>query len=208
MTFEAWLIFFIASLILTMTPGPSVFLAMVHSLKYGVNKTIFTALGDITANAFQMIFVAFGLGVISTNDKHALLFIQWSGIFLLLVMGIKMLLSSAVPVVEKPSFRTNDVSFFKLYWQGFWVAGTNPKAIIFFSAFFPQFISGNDNVLLQMLIMCPTMVILDFCWVMTYAFSAKQFLGWLINYPNYLNRFGGCVLLAAVMALILNNQVI
>ena len=50
------------------------------------------------------------------------------------------------------------------------------------------------------------MVILDFCWVMIYAFIAKQFLGWLINYPNYLNRFGGCVLLAAAMVLVLNNQ--
>ena len=72
MTFEAWLIFFIASLFLTMTPGPSVFLAMVHSLKYGVNKTIFTALGDITANTIQMNFVAFGLGIISTNPKQYL----------------------------------------------------------------------------------------------------------------------------------------
>jgi threonine/homoserine/homoserine lactone efflux protein len=80
MTFETWLAFVAASMILTMTPGPSIILGVVHSLNYGVNNTVFTALGDISANFIQMVLVAVGLGIIIASSDLAFQLIKWFGV--------------------------------------------------------------------------------------------------------------------------------
>ena len=91
MTIETWLTFCLASLILTMTPGPSILLGVIHSMKYGVNKAIFTALGDISANFIQLIIVAVGLGIIMSTFELALAVSKWLGVTTSLFLSIKML---------------------------------------------------------------------------------------------------------------------
>ncbi|GAA3943903.1 LysE family translocator [Litoribacillus peritrichatus] len=134
MTLETWLAFVAASLVLTMTPGPSILLGMVHSVHFGVKKTTFTALGDITANFLQMVFVAIGLGVIIANSETAFQIIKWFGVITLLYMGVKMFMQTTkAPANDKT---TQDATPGKLFLSGFMVAAGNPKAIVFFTAFF------------------------------------------------------------------------
>jgi threonine/homoserine/homoserine lactone efflux protein len=195
MSLESWLSFVFASLILTMTPGPSILLGVVHSMNYGVKKTMFTAFGDISANFMQMILVAIGLGIVISSSEFAFQVIKWFGVITLIYMGIKMLTSTA------HSLNITDIeskaSSKKLFLNGFMVAAGNPKAMVFFTAFFPQFIDPTKPLLNQMLIMCPTMAILDFTCVMFYAISAKKFLGFMQARPMFLNRAGGSALLCA-----------
>ena len=172
MTLETWFTFVIASLILTVTPGPSILLGMVHSVNYGLRKTLFTALGDISANFIQMVLVAVGLGVIIANSEMAFQIIKWFGVVTLIYLGIKMILSK--PITEIESTETDQRSNQTLFFSGFMVAAGNPKAIVFFSAFFPLFINPSEALLPQMLIMCPTMAALDFTMVMLYAYTAKS----------------------------------
>ena len=140
MTIETWLTFCLASLILTMTPGPSILLGVIHSMKYGVNKAIFTALGDISANFIQMIIVAVGLGIIMSTSELAFAVIKWLGVTTLLYMGIKMLFDKPECEAQIVNNSPTAISGHRLYLSGFLVAAGNPKAIVFFTAFFPQFI--------------------------------------------------------------------
>ena len=194
MSIENWLAFVAASLVLTMTPGPSILLGVVHSMKYGSRKTIYTALGDITANFLQMILVAVGLGIIIASSELAFTLIKWFGVVTLLYMGIKMFLSK--PEVSQTSEQL-DAKPHKLFMSGFFVAAGNPKAIVFFTAFFPQFIDPTQPLFLQMAIMCPTMALLDFTWVMIYALSARKFLGFMGKHPTLINRAGGGAMVTA-----------
>jgi len=196
MNIETWLAFVAASLVLTMTPGPSILLGVVHSMKYGVRKTVLTALGDISANFLQMLLVAIGLGVVIASSELAFTIIKWFGVVTLLYMGLKMILSKPVQL-RAEEFSQSSVPAYKLFFSGFLVAAGNPKAIVFFTAFFPQFIDLAQPLSQQMAIMCPTMAVLDFSWVMFYALSAKKFIGFMKNRPMYLNRVGGSTLIAA-----------
>lgn len=194
MTLETWLAFILASLILTMTPGPSILLGVVHSLNFGVKKTVYTALGDISANFLQMILVAIGLGVIIASSELAFQIIKWFGVITLLYMGLKMFFSKPTQINNTSC---ENMSKKKMFTSGFIVAAGNPKAIIFFTAFFPQFIDPQQSLFLQMSILCPTMAFLDFTWVMIYAFSANKFFDKFQSNASYINKFGGSALIGA-----------
>lgn len=202
MNLETWLAFVIASMVLTMTPGPSILLGVVHSMKYGSRKTIYTALGDISANFLQMVLVAAGLGIIIASSELAFILIKWLGVITLLYMGIKMLLSKPTKINQEHT----EASPFKLFCSGFLVAAGNPKAIVFFTAFFPQFIDPSQPLFWQMAIMCPTMALLDFTWVMVYALSARRFLGFMNRHPVIINRAGGSAMVTASGFLAMSNK--
>jgi len=204
MNIETWLAFVAASLVLTMTPGPSIILGMVHTMKYGARKTVATALGDISANFLQMILVAIGLGAVIASSESAFLVIKWFGIATLVYMGLKMLLSKPSDIEQ--ASEEEAVPTHKLFLSGFLVAAGNPKAIVFFTAFFPQFIDPSQPLFQQMAIMCPTMALLDFTWVMIYALSTKKFLGFMNTHPMVLNRAGGSALISASVFLMFSNR--
>ncbi len=204
MNIETWLAFVAASLILTMTPGPSILLGVVHSLHYGVRKTAITALGDISANFLQMVIVSLGLGAIIASSEFAFYLIKWLGVLTLVYMGCKMFF--ARPTFAAQQIQQGHISSKQLFWSGFFVAAGNPKAIVFFTAFFPQFIDPSEPIFQQMAIMCPTMAVLDFTWVMLYGLSANKFLGFIKKHPAALNRAGGSALLCASGFLALSSR--
>ncbi len=130
MEFDTWVAFVVASLVLTLTPGPSILLGMSHSIAYGFNKTIFTALGDITANFLQMVLVSLGLGLIIAASDVAFSFIKWFGIIFLIWMGVKAIFSKSSGIVKTSDLKET-CSRRKLFFSGFLVAASNPKALVF-----------------------------------------------------------------------------
>jgi len=201
MDLHVWLAYVVACLALTMTPGPSVLLGMVHSLSYGSRYTLYTAFGDISANLIQMVLVGLGLGVVVSASDKAFTTIKWVGVATLLYLGLKTFFSG------RPASRGVDglagpaPSPRRLYAQGFMVAAGNPKAIVFFTAFFPQFINPAHRVLPQLAIMCPTMSAMDFFWVMAYSLSARRAASVIVRHPMMVNRIGGTVLVGASLIL-------
>jgi len=195
MSFDTWLAFVAASLLLTMTPGPSIILGMVHSVHFGIGKTFFTALGDISANMVQMLLVVAGLGVVLAQSALAFTAIKWTGVVVLLFMGWR---AWCAPVpVQATSGHTISNGRRQMFVSGFLVAISNPKALVFFTAFFPQFIDPERRLGTQLLVMCPTMAALDFLFVMLYAACANGMLGFLRQRPRLLNRLSGSVLMSA-----------
>ncbi|ASP36403.1 LysE family translocator [Labrenzia sp. VG12] len=196
MSLETYLAFMAAALILTMSPGPSILLGMVHALHFGSKRTLFTALGDITANLIQMLLVAIGLGVLIANSLFAFQLLKWGGVIVLICMSLRML--RAAPASAGPG--TPDVPSSRparLFLSGFLVAFGNPKALVFFTAFFPQFIDPTADLGPQLLLMCPTMAALDFAFVMLYAAGARAAFGFLRAHPGLLNKVGGTALMGA-----------
>ena len=195
MSLETYLAFVAASLVLTLSPGPSILLGMVHALRFGSKKALFTAFGDITANLVQMLLVAIGLGVLIANSEVAFQMLKWGGVAVLVYMSVRML--RAAPAVEMDLSNAASCRPARLFGSGFLVAIGNPKALVFFTAFFPQFIDPRADLGPQLLVMCPTMAVLDFTCVMLYASSARAALGFLRKHPGLLNRISGTVLMAA-----------
>jgi len=187
-----------------MTPGPSIFLGMIHAVNYGVKRTIFTALGDISANFIQMMLVSIGLGAIIASSALAFEIIKWGGAITLFYMGITMLLSSSKKQQHDKVVKV--LSNRQLYTSGFMVAAGNPKAIVFITAFFPQFIDTHQPVLPQLAVMCPTMALLDFTLVMLYAFSANKVLATSRSQLHIVNRVSGGILVLASGALALTKR--
>ncbi len=201
MDLNVWLAYVAACLVLTMTPGPSILLGVVHSLSYGSRHTLYTALGDISANLIQMVLVGVGLGVVVAASDMAFALIKWAGVATLLYLGLKTFFAGepAGPGLDGeagpvPTHR-------RLYVQGFMVAAGNPKAIVFFTAFFPQFINPAHPVFPQLVIMCPTMSAMDFFWVMAYSLCARRAATAIARHPMVVNRIGGSVLVGASLIL-------
>lgn len=195
MSFETWLAFVAASLLLTMTPGPSIVLGMVHSVHFGVRKTFFTALGDISANMMQMLLVAAGLGIVLAQSALAFTVIKWTGVAILLFMGWRAWRAPVPARARSEPPKRNGRRH--LFLSGFLVAVSNPKALVFFTAFFPQFIDPARRLDAQLAVMCPTMAALDFLFVMLYASGANGMLGFLRQKPRLLNRLSGSALMSA-----------
>lgn len=206
MDLNVYLTYIMAVMLLTMTPGPSIFLGMVHSMNYGIRRTLYTALGDISANFLQMMLVAIGLGAVVAASETAFLAVKWFGVITLAWLGLKMFFTPVKNDILADVSAQPLKSRRHLYMQGFLVAAGNPKAIVFFTAFFPQFIDPNRNLIPQLAIMCPTMTLLDFFWVMTYSASASRMLGTLRRHPRVINRVGGSVLVGAAAFLAFSRR--
>ncbi|XOJ72854.1 LysE family translocator [Candidatus Pelagibacter sp. Uisw_114] len=127
-------------LFLFITPGTPRIVIISYSMNYGVQKCIWTALGDVTANIIQATLVIFVLGSFFVDNPNFLNIFKWIGIAYLLYLAYDIYNSSQKTLVQiiLPS-----KSFFSFFKDGFLVAGTSPKAWMFFPLIFPQFIDFN-----------------------------------------------------------------
>jgi homoserine/homoserine lactone efflux protein len=161
-------------------------------MNYGVQKCIWTALGDITANIIQAILVIFVLGSFFINNPNFLNIFKWIGIAYLLYLSYDIYNSRLKDVTSDNISSKSFLSFFK---DGFLVAGTSPKAWMFFPLIFPQFIDFNSNYVVQFLILITTYVVLDFLSLIVYAVLARKLIVWIKANPKILNTISACVLI-------------
>ena len=187
---------------LFITPGTPRIVIISYSMKYGVQKCIWTALGDVTANIIQATLVIFVIG--SFISEHLLLLnsLKWLGIIYLIYLAYDIYNSPTKNVKSKISKKTF-LSFFK---DGFLVAGTSPKAWMFFPFIFPQFIDFTSNYVLQFLILITTYVILDFASLISYAILANKLIVWIKANPKIINTISACVLIIIALIIALTQQ--
>ena len=188
-------------LFLFITPGTPRIVIISYSLNYGVQKCIWTALGDVTANIIQATLVIFVLGSFFVDNPNFLNTFKWIGIAYLLYLAYDIYRS------QPKDISTNNIStksFFSFFKDGFIVAGTSPKAWMFFPLIFPQFIDFSGNYIVQFLILITTYVVLDFLSLIAYAVLAKKLIVWIKANPKVINTISACVLIliALIIALI------
>ncbi|MDB9935282.1 LysE family translocator [Candidatus Pelagibacter sp.] len=179
-------------LFLFITPGTPRIVIISYSMNYGVQKCIWTALGDVTANIIQATLVIFVLGSFFVDNPNFLNIFKWVGIAYLLYLAYDIYNSRLKDV---SSDNISSKSFFSFFKDGFLVAGTSPKAWMFFPLIFPQFIDFNSNYIVQFFILITTYVVLDFLSLIAYAVLARKLIIWIKANPKVINTISACVLI-------------
>ena len=187
-----FLIFLQIILFLFITPGLPRVVIVSHTLNYGLNRSVWTALGDISANIIQGILVVFIIGSFLSNNPQVLSYLKWAGIFYIVYLAYDTYTAKISSINLKSQTTKSTFSFYK---DGFMVAGLSPKAIIFFSTIFSSFINYESNIISQFLILMITYVVLDFVTLIIYGLAAEKISIWLKNKPKVLNTISACVLL-------------
>ncbi|MDC0627312.1 LysE family translocator [Candidatus Pelagibacter sp.] len=179
-------------LFLFITPGTPRIVIISYSMNYGVQKCIWTALGDVTANIIQATLVIFVLGSFFVDNPNFLNIFKWVGIAYLLYLAYDIYNSRPKNI---SSNNISSKSFFSFFKDGFLVAGTSPKAWMFFPLIFPQFIDFNSNYIVQFIILISTYVVLDFLSLIAYAVLARKLIVWIKANPKVINTISACVLI-------------
>ncbi len=179
-------------LFMFITPGPPRVVIVSHTLNYGLSRSIWTALGDITANFFQGVVVVFFIGTLLSDNPQILRSLKWAGIIYLIYLAYDTLNSKIKLKRNKQKNLKSTFSFFK---DGFLVAGLSPKSIIFFGTIFTSFINFTSNYFAQFFILIFTYVTLDFLTLMVYGLAANKVSIWLKGNPKFLNTISACVLI-------------
>ena len=161
-------------------------------MNYGVQKCIWTALGDVTANIIQATLVIFVIGSYFSDHPTFLSTFKWIGILYLTYLAYDIYTSRPKDINSKEIVNKSFFSFFK---DGFLVAGTSPKAWMFFPFIFPQFIDFNSNYIAQFIILITTYVVLDFLSLIGYAILANKLIVWLKVNTKVINSISACVLI-------------
>ena len=171
-------------------------------MNYGVRNCVWTALGDITANFVQATLVIFVLGTFFSDNPSFLNFFKWIGVIYLFYLAYDVYKSSPKDINSKIITSKSFFSFFK---DGFLVAGTSPKAWLFFPLIFPQFIDFNSNYIVQFFILIITYTVLDFLSLIGYALLAQKLILWIKANPKTINTISASVLILIALIIIITQ---
>jgi len=190
-------------LFLFITPGTPRIVIISYSMNYGVQKCIWTALGDVTANIIQATLVIFVIGSFFSENSTLLNVFKWIGVVYILYLAYDLYNSRPKDINSNNITSKSLFSFFK---DGFLVAGTSPKAWMFFPLIFPQFIDFNSNYLVQFIILISTYVVLDFLSLVAYALLAQKLIKWIKTNPKTINTISASVLVVIAIIIVVTQQ--
>ncbi|ASP38827.1 lysine transporter LysE [Bacterioplanes sanyensis] len=168
MPLEHWLSFCSIALLATATPGPAALLVSIHSATFGFKQTLATVLGNVTSLLIMSSVSVIGLTALVVHSAVAFSLVKILGAAYLIYMGIKLWRSGIqfnTPTSEQPV----KANLLGLYGQGLLVAITNPKAILFTTALFPQFIDVTEPLLAQFSILVSSFMLLSFVCLSSYS---------------------------------------
>ena len=190
-------------LFLFITPGTPRIVIISYSMNYGVQKCIWTALGDVTSNIIQATLVIFVIVSFFSDNPNFLNIFKWIGVIYLLYLAYDIYNSRLKDINSNNIKSKSFLSFFK---DGFLVAGTSPKAWMFFPLIFPQFIDFNSNYVIQFLILISTYVVLDFLSLVAYAVLAQRLIIWIKANPRTINTISASVLVIIAIIIVFIQQ--
>ena len=188
---------------LFITPGTPRIVIISYSMNYGVGKCVWSALGDVAANLIQATLVIFVIGSFFSENSTILNAFKWIGIIYLLYLAYDIYKSRPKSISNEGEIKKSNLSFFR---DGFLVAGTSPKAWMFFPFIFPQFIDFNSNLLAQFVILITTYIVLDFLSLIGYAMLAQKLIKWITANPKTINTISASVLVIIAGIIVVTQQ--
>lgn len=194
MTIQSWLLYLTFVFIATATPGPAVLFITTNSLLNGWQNTVIIAIGNITGLLCLGILAVTGLGAILKTSIVIYSLIKYFGAAYLVFLGLKLFVQKNNGFDE---LKTNSEknSQYKLFFQAFGIAISNPKAIIFLTALFPQFIDIKDALIPQFSFLISTLMLSSFVFLLLYSILAHQAKEWLTHSgrANMVNKTSGSI---------------
>ena len=204
-----WLSLLTASVVISLTPGAGATNTMSNALAVGWRRSIWGVFGQQLALLVHILIVAAGVGVLVAGSPVLFTVIRYVGAAYLVFLGIRLMLSKPkVDAQGAGSSARSDESAWSLLRRGFWVNLLNPKAIVFFLAFIPQFIRANEPLLPQYLVLTLTVIVVDVLvmWFF-FAAAAKPFRRYVstVRGQRILNTvFGALFIVVAGLLLLLH----
>jgi homoserine/homoserine lactone efflux protein len=196
---------FVASII----PGPSMLLALTHGMRYGAKRTIASALGNVSVTLLQAAISIAGLGAILLASESVFNIIKWTGAAYLIYMGISIWRSSNITLSEGPTNPlSSKASLRKMFLQAAFVTVGNLKAIIFFTAVFPQLIDPRAAYLTQFAMLMGTGGLIAFGCFMAYAIGGQKIVKLFskATVGKYINKIIGTTFIGAGIGLATRNR--
>jgi homoserine/homoserine lactone efflux protein len=197
---QVYLAFFVATFIFMVIPGPNVALIVANSIAHGMKSGIFTVCGTCSAMVVQLALVGLGLAGAASVPGDWIAWVRWLGIFYLVYLGVKQWYASAGGTLKAAQFAGNGVS---AYAKGFMVSLINPQTLVFYAAFFPQFVKTDRPIALQMLIFGATFVVLAFLVDGSWAVAIGLTRFKMTSSETIRNRVSGVLLIVVALALAL-----
>lgn len=190
MELGTWLLYAAAAVGLSLTPGPNGLLALTHGALYGPRRTLATIFGGLLGFGLVIAASLFGIGALLAANAELLTWLKWVGGAYLVFLGIQVWRSEPIGVntVQKGSSSPKG-----LFSQGLLSAISNPKGILFFVAFLPQFVDPQRALWLQFLIMAGTFLFVEFIYEYVVASLANKVQPLLKRAGKNFNRFFGGV---------------
>ena len=204
MEVSTWLLFIVVGSVAILSPGPAILLAISNSLQYGIKKVLLSSLGNITGLFILSSAAVLGLGAVLKTSTTLFLVLKVVGALYLVYLGVKQWRSKTNLFAKnqnKEKKLKNNKYFFL---EGFLIAMTNPKAILFFTALFPQFINLQSDFVPQFLIMTFTFMLMSFLVLNIYgllAFKAKKWFS-TVKRVRWFNRIVGSLYIFIGLALL------
>lgn len=189
MQLHTWLIYLTAVIGLALTPGPNGLLALTHGALYGHRRTLWTIAGGVCGFVALMALSMFGLAALLKASAHALVVLKWLGGAYLIWLGIQLWrapplhLAAVAPGALKPGPA--------LLRQGLLSAISNPKVILFYGAFLPQFLDPARDLWLQFAVMALTFALVEGLVEYLLARAAQRIRPWLERSGKGFNRCCG-----------------
>lgn len=209
MSFNFIFLFSMTVFIASILPGPSMLLALTHGMQHGVKRTIASALGNVTVTIIQASVSIAGLGTILIASETTFQLVKWAGAAYLIYMGISMLFSSKSSLSPSElSYSNKRNSLKRMYLQAAFVTAGNPKAIVFFTAVFPQFIDPHTAYLSQSIMLISVCAFIAFSCFMIYAICGQTIVSLFSKATtgNYIKRVIGGTFLGAGIGLAVSNK--
>ncbi len=210
MNFDTWFVFAMVYLVTTISPGPNVLLVIKNSLRNGKYGALSTIFGNLTCQLFIVILVALGIGSIIAKTPQLFFCLKLCGGTYLIYLGIKNILSKDTSnrTADLESCEEGAISYLDVYKEGFLVSLSNPKTIIFLSAFMPQFLSTESPVHWQFALMFITIAIIVTFVHLIYAHLSLLFKARLPNMKmrNIFSKITGSVFIAMGGGVLFSSQ--
>ncbi len=180
MEIQSWLMYLTLVLVATSTPGPAVLFIMTNATLHGWRKASFSALGNIVGLFCLGVIAVTGLGTILQTSELIFNGIKYAGAAYLIYLGVKLFVQKGPDFnAQSNDLISTDVSARRIFFQAIGVAVSNPKAIVFLTALFPQFLNIEQPLIPQFSMLIATLMIFSFSFLMFYALLAHKAKTWL-----------------------------
>jgi len=197
MATEFFIPFVIATIVLGLIPGPNVALTVANSLAHGTRYGFLTVAGTSSAMIPQLILTILGMSAFITILADWFDILRWLGVIYLVYLGIRQWIA---PVEDLAHVKPKPQSVKEIYGRGFLVSLTNPKTILFYGAFFPQFITPAADASMQLIVLSVTFLIVITFVDSLWALLAGQARYYLLGKTVWRNRIsGGFLIIAAIL---------
>lgn len=205
MSLDLYLVYVIACFVLLVTPGPNGMLCINHSVRFGPRRTFWTSLGGVVGALIMIAASMAGLGAILMASEALFSLVKWIGAAYLLWLAWQMWFAPVADSAPAQSGALTPPRRRRVFAEGLGVAVSNPKALIFFATFLPQFIRPAEPLLVQFAILAGTFAILQLAYEVSVAQTARRMGVWLTRNGKAFNRATACVFIG-IAGMVLTSE--